>query len=287
MNFQNIPRDDKTVKKAILHKRGALSEFDFSQIEPRIFGYYCMKGLKDDTILKVYLEGRDIYKEVAARTYQIAYDDVDPVQRQQAGKIGFLATLYGAGPKALKDQIGIPLKDAKDLYHHLHEGMPQIRLLSNPPPRSGYHPDYSPGLIERIVAQRGYIKTPYGRHLHVEKYGAHKMLNKLIQGTAADLMKHALRKVDAAIGSEFRPTGGAIFGNTEGSIPLASRMVTSIHDSIGFDGPTSELQILHDTVPDLMRADWLTDVMPVEIDHEVSTTSWADMIDYDEWLEAA
>lgn len=271
MNFQNIPRDDKTVKKAILHKRGALSEFDFSQIEPRIFGYYCMKGLKDDTILRVYQEGRDIYREVAARTYRIPYDEITAEQRQRAGKIGFLATLYGAGPTALKEQIGIPLADAKELYNSLHEGMPQIRLLSNPPPRSGYHPDYSPGLIERIVRQRGYIKTPYGRHLHVEKFGAHKMLNKLIQGTAADLMKHSLRKVDAYI------------GNTENRVPLASRMVTSIHDSIGFDGPVSELPLLHDVIPPLMREAWLTDIIPVEIDHEVSTTSWADMIDYDDW----
>jgi len=275
MNFQNIPRDDKTVKRAILPKRGALSEFDFSQIEPRIFGYYCAVGLKDDTILQVYRDGRDVYREVAARTYKIGYDEVNAKQRQDAGKIGFLATLYGAGPKALKEQIRIPLKDAKELYYSIHEGMPQIRMLSNPPPRTGRHPDYTPGLIERIVQQRGYIKTPYGRHLHVEKFGAHKMLNKLIQGCAADLMKESLRKVDAYL------------GNTVDALPLQSRMVTSIHDSIGFDGPISELQHLHDTIPDLMRSKWLTDVIPVEIDHEVSTTSWADMISYDEWLEAA
>ncbi len=274
MNWQNIPRDDKTVKRAILHKRGALSEFDFSQIEPRIFGYYCAKGLKDDTVVQIYKDGRDIYKEIAARTYQVPYDTVTAKQRQDAGKIGFLATIYGAGPKALKDQIRITFAEAKELYAGIHEGWPQIRLLSNPPPRSGYHPDYSPGLIERIVEQRGFIKTPYGRHLHVEKYGGHKMLNKLIQGTAADLMKHALRKVDAYV------------DNTETSFPLESRMVTSIHDSIGFDGPTSELQRLHDEIPPLMRETWLTDVIPVEVDHEVSTTSWADMIDYDEWLEA-
>jgi DNA polymerase I-like protein with 3'-5' exonuclease and polymerase domains len=271
LNFQNIPRDDKTVKRAILPKRGALSEFDFSQIEPRIFGYYCMKGLGDDSIVRIYQEGRDVYREIAARTYSIPYDEITAQQRHRAGKIGFLATIYGAGPKALKEQIRISLAEAKDLYNSIHNGMPQIRLLSNPPPRSGYHPDYEPGMVERILKMRGYIKTPYGRHLHVEKYGGHKMLNKLIQGTAADLMKESLRKVDAYL------------DNTVVSLPLASRMVTSIHDSIGFDGPIEELQVLHDTIPDLMRSKWLTDVIPVEVDHEVSTTSWADMIDYEEW----
>ena len=229
-----------------------------------------MQGLKDDSIVRVYAEGRDVYREVTARALSKPYDDVTEEERQN-GKVWFLMTLYGAGPKKVSAELKIPLKEAKEFYTAFHEGMPQIRLLSNPPPRSGYHPDYSPGLIERIVQQRGFIKTPYGRHLHVEKYGAHKMLNKLIQGSVADLMKHALRKVDAHI------------GNTENPVPLASRMVTSIHDSIGFDGPTSELQLLHDTVPDLMRADWLTDVIPVEVDHEVSTSNWADMVPFLEW----
>lgn len=286
MNWQNIPRDDKTIKRAILPKRGALSEFDFSQIEPRIFGYFCMTGLKDDTIIQVYADGRDIYREIAARTYAVPYDTITAHQRQIAGKIGFLATLYGAGPKALHEQIGITLAEAKELYNAIHEGWPQLRLLSNPPPRS-FRADYQPGLVERILKQRGYIKTPYGRHLHVEKFGGHKMLNKLIQGTAADLMKEALRKVDRAIGIDATVIPGVFTDNTVGSLPLASRMVTSIHDSIGLDGPVEELATLHDLIPDLMRSKWLTDVIPVEVDHEVSTTSWADMVDYDEWLEAA
>jgi DNA polymerase-1 len=270
VNFQNIPRDDKTVKRAVLPKRGAFSWFDYSQIEPRIFGYYCQKGLGDDLIVKMYVEGRDVYKEIASLAYGISPENVSPQQRQY-GKIGFLAILYGAGPKAIAEQLKITKKEAKDLYDGFHEGLPQIRLLSNPPPRTGSYPDYSPGMIERIIRQRGYIKTPYGRHLHPEKYGAHKLLNKLIQGTAADLMKAALRRIDAYL------------DNTDDALPLASRMVTSIHDEVGFDGPIEEIHTLHGVVPDLMREAWLTDVIPVEVDHEISFESWADKIDYDEW----
>jgi len=267
MNWQNVPRDDKTVKRAVLPTRGAFSWFDYSQIEPRIFGYFCMTGLQDDIIVRWYREGRDVYKEIAALAFACTVAEVTPEQRHK-GKIGFLAILYGAGPTAISDQLKIPLKEAKTLYHGFHEGLPQIRMISNSPPRSGYHPNYVPGLIERTVAQRGYLKTHAGRHLHVEKFGAHKMLNKLIQGTAADMMKAALRRIDfwqTAWGGE-------------------SRMVTSIHDEVGIDGPVSELPRLHDMIPSLMMDEpWMTDVIPLAVDHEVSLVSWADKIDYDEW----
>lgn len=274
MNWQNIPRDDKTVKKAVLPKRGAFSWFDYSQIEPRIFGYYCMAGLGDDSIVQVYSEGRDVYREIAARAYGKPYDSITESERQN-GKVWFLMSLYGAGPKKVSEELKIPLAEARDFYTAFHEGWPQIRMLSNSPPKSGYHPNYVPGLIERTVKQRGYIKTPYGRHLHPEKFGAHKMLNKLIQGTAADLGKFALRQIDAYL------------GNTVGSLPLATRMVTYIHDEVGFDGPIEEIDTLHAVIPPLMKDTWLTDVIPVEVDHEISLESWADKIDYDDWRQAA
>jgi len=268
MNFQNLPRDLKLVKQAFIPKRGAFSEFDYSQIEPRYFGYFVARSLNDSTIANWYRDGRDVYIEIAARAHGKEPEEITPEERQ-LGKVYFLMSLYGAGPRKVSETVGMSYQDAKAFYLRFHEGLPQIKRLSNPKPQSERAMRFwEPGAIERVYQKRGYLKTPHGRHLHAEQYGEHKLLNKLIQGSAADLMKAALIRVDAWI----QESG------------VASRMVSTIHDSIVFDGPEHELPILHEHVPELMREDWLTEVIPIEVDHEVSLETWADKIPYDEWL---
>ena len=283
MNFQNIPRDLKLVKQAFLPKRGALSEFDYSQIEPRYFGYFTAKGLRDETVATWYREGRDVYREIASAVYGRPSAEITDEERQQ-GKVWFLMSLYGAGPKKVAETVGMSYSDAKAFYLQFHDGLPQIKRLSNPKPQSERAMRFwQPGLIEQTYQRRGFLKTPHGRHLHAEQWGEHKLLNKLIQGSAADLMKAALIRVDDWLreGHVAPVSPGNKFVSRK---YLESRMVSTIHDSILFDGPVHELPILHERVPELMREDFLTEVIPIEVDHEVSTTTWADKINYDEWL---
>lgn len=250
----------------MLPKRGAFSFFDYSQIEPRFFAYYAAKSLKDFTIAEWYREGRDVYRELAGQVYGRPGDTITEDERQLA-KVWFLMSLYGAGPKKLGEEIGMPLAEAKEFYKAFHAGLPQIKGLSNPPPKSPRIP-WEPGAIERIYRKRGYLRTPYGRHLHAEKYGEHKLLNKLIQGSAADLMKAALLRV-----------GRYLRANPE----IESRMVLTIHDEIGLDGPEHELPRLHVEIPPLMGEAWFEEVVPIKVEHEVATTNWAEKVGYDEW----
>ena len=243
---------------------GRSASFDYSQVEPRLFGFYAAK-LGDPTIADWYREGRDVYVEIAARATGKRPEDITPEDRQ-LGKVWFLMSLYGAGPRKMSQEIGMPEAEAKAFYKSFHAGLPQIKMLSNPPPR-GWRPDYEPGAIERQVARRGYITTLHGRHIHVPEYGEHKMLNRLIQGSAADLMKASLLRVH-----DWQRESG-----------VESRMVSVIHDEIIFDGPESEIDVLHEHVPPLMREDRITDVIPLDVDHEVSVASWADKTEYDEW----
>jgi DNA polymerase I len=245
-----------------------LSEFDYSQIEPRIFGYFTAKALKDDTVATWYREGRDVYREIAAAVYGKPAEEITDDERQN-GKIWFLMSLYGAGPKKVSEAVGMSYSEAKKFYLQFHEGLPQIKRLSNPKPKSERAmKHWTPGALERVYAKRGYLKTPLGMHLHAEQFGEFKLLNKLIQGTAAGVQKVAMIRVDDWIFSS----------------GIESRMVSQVHDSLIFDGPVHEVPLLHEHVPQLMREDWLTEVIPVEVDHEVSTTTWADKIPYDEWL---
>lgn len=269
MNFQNIPPD---VKPAFLSKRGTLSEFDYSQIEPRIFGYYVYRALGDDTIVTWYREGRDLYREIAASVFGKPSGEITDAKRQM-GKVWFLMSLYGAGPKKIALEVDMTYAEAKQFYLQFHAGLPQIKRLSNPKPKSERAmKHWKPGAIERAYARKGYLKTPHGMHLHAEQFGEFKLLNKLIQGTAAGVQKAALLRIDDWI---------------QAHPEVESRLVSQVHDSFMFDGPESEVTLLHEHVPALMREDWLTAVIPVEVDHEVSTTTWADKVPYDEWKEAS
>lgn len=208
--------------------------------------------------------------EIAARATGKIPTNITPEERQ-LGKVWFLMSLYGAGPRKVSVETGMPYAEALEFYKAFHAGLPQIRGLSNPPPRSsGGWRNYEPGLVERTIQRRGYLKTLWGRHLHVPEYGEHKMLNTLIQGSAADLMKASLLKVDRWI----QESG------------IETRMVSVVHDEIILDGPESEIDLLHESIPPLMRDERITEVIPLDIDHEVSLTNWAEKMSYEEWKES-
>jgi DNA polymerase-1 len=265
------------VKTAILPKRGALSEFDYSQIEPRLFAYLSAKVLKDDSIAEWYRQGRDYYDELAGIVHAKPVDEVTKAERQDA-KAWFLMSLYMAGPRKIAESVGISEKEAKAFYKSFHARLPQIKLISNPRPKSD-RVTWSPGAMEQMYMRRGYLTTPFGTHIHLPKFEEHTVLNRWIQGTAAYIMKAALINVDRWIRE---------------SIPaIESRMVGTIHDSIVMDGPVSELALLHEQVPRLMieaadtpAGDDINAWVPFAVDHDVTTTNWAAKIPYDEWVEA-
>jgi DNA polymerase-1 len=288
INFQNLPARDPeaaaVVRRAFIPKRGAFSSFDYEQIEPRLFAYYVSKGLGDPTIADWFREGRDFYREIASKVYGRPVDQITDEERQE-GKVWYLMILYSAGPKKIAAEIGMPYSEAKEFYLQFHEGLPQIKLLSNPEPSSarGWH-DYQPGLIERTLRNRKYLKTPWGRHLHPEQWGEFKMLNKLIQGSAADLMKLAIVKVaqHIRVSDEYGTMG--MLGD-ERNLPLESRLVLTVHDELVLDGPENEINALHELVPAQMIDDEINAVVPLGVDHEISTTNLAEKVSYDEWKE--
>jgi DNA polymerase-1 len=214
-----------------------------------------------------YLNKRDVYREIASKAYAKVAEEITDKERDN-GKLWFLMTLYSAGPKKIALEQGIPYKEALAFYKQFHANLPQIRALSNPRPKSdAAMRHWEPGLIERAVKNKGYIVTPWGRHLHPEKFGEHKMMNKLIQGSAADMMKAALLRVDRW--QRAQPD-------------MESRMICTIHDSIMFDGPEEELPLLHANVPALMSDEpWLTEIVPITVDHEIYRRNWADKEAYE------
>lgn len=252
MNFQNIPRDDKVVKAAFVPRDGCVfSFFDFQQIEPRILAFFAAK--KGDPALAQRI--RDGYDPYTAILISIYGEKITPEQRQE-GKILFLSLMYGGGVRTIQEQFNLSSADAKKLINKFHKGLPVVRRLQDG--------------VARTCDARGFIRTPWGRHLHMEEYGEHKLLNKLVQGSAAHLMKRALLGCE-----EWLIENGA-----------RSRMLSVIHDEIVFEGPPSELPILHNFIPQVMASagDPIGEIVPIGVDHEVGVLNMADKETYGEHI---
>ena len=255
MNFQNIPRDDKVVKRAIVPKLGALSYFDYSQIEPRLTAYFASK-IGHDEFAELIRGGVDSYTAVARLI--TGKDEVTPDERQQWKRV-YLSLLYGGGVNTIQEQRpDLSRAGARKIIDTFHDNWPAVRALQDD--------------VIRVAARRGYIKSLGGRRLHMEEFGEHKLLNKLIQGSAADVMKEALIRIH--------------FGLREAGVD--SHMVSVVHDEAQLDGPVREVPVLHELVPPLMQNVFpqVNEVVPILVEHEVTTTSWADKVDYEEWRKS-
>jgi len=238
-------------------KLGALSFFDYSAIEPRLFAYYAAKmGFPE--MAKMVNDGIDPYSAVARLIEQ--RDDITPEDRQH-WKVFFLSLMYGGGVKTIMEQFKCKRTKARLMIDQFHDNFPAVRSLQD--------------TVGRVSARRGHIVGIDGRHLHPEPFGEHKMLNKLIQGGAAGIMKQAIVRVHNWLQADLDGKGG----------PTQSHIISVVHDELQIDGPESELPMLNEWVPRLMRHEEVNSVVPIEVDHEVSTTSWADKVGYKEWKE--
>lgn len=258
MNWQNVPRDDKTVKRAVVPKRGAFIFADYKQIEPRLTAY-AAERIGFPEFADQIRAGVGPYEAVA----RLATGKTDLTETERdTWKRVFLGILYGAGAARVKDvwteETGeiISLADAKNIVRTFKKNWPAI-----------------PALQERVLAahqRRGYIIGLDGRHLHLEEYGEHKLLNKYIQGSAAGIMKRAIINVHRHLRA-----------NPE----FETRMVSVIHDELIGDGPESEVPYFAEQLPLLMRQGFehIHEAVPILVDIEVAVTSWAEKVPYEEW----
>lgn len=269
------------IKQAFHPKLDALLFFDYKQVEYRLLAYYLASNLGDTSMADVFKRGEDLHTTTAASVLGKSIGDVTEEERQ-IGKTWNFLTIYGGGPAKAASSLGISLKTAKEQQATFHKRWPSIKLLHNPPFRNGGYSDgEGPGLMQRVMAARrtpddpnGYLTTLWGRQLRpVDKAGnpaPHKTLNWVIQGCAGDLIRQALVKVHKEL--------------TTGS--LTSHLVSNVHDELFIDAIYDEIPFLEDRVPILMDHRPISEVVPIEVDMEWTTESWANKTTYKEDLIA-
>lgn len=249
MNFQNVPRSLKEVKAGFVPKQDAFMFFDYSNIELRILAYYLATTLDDWSMADEFIKGQDLHLNTAIGIFNVPYAQITEELRQKAKILNF-SVVYGGGvPTLIRQGIVSDYESGKKLLKNFHSTRPGIKILRE-------------RIIQRID-EVGYILTPWGSRLHPLE--DHKALNVLIQGCAADLMRHGIRSVCNHVRLN----------------SLASHIVNVVHDEIMMDCVRGEILRLHENVPKLMVYEQLNDIVPIKTSVEISHTNWADKFDYD------
>lgn len=253
-NFQNLPRQEKVVKGAFVPKLDALMFFDYKQIEPRLLAYY-LHELGFPRFAEFIRSGADPYTAIGMGYF--GKSELTDAERQLA-KQTLLSLMYGGGLPAIKRYFSdLDWAGAKKVVNQFYRAWPEVRVLAQK--------------IEQRVDERGYITTLFGRHLHPDpKLGRdnalRKMLNALIQGCAADLMRYSLVKTDEELER----------------MRAEAHLVCVIHDELVIDAPLDEVEELVHKVPTWMDYGPVSQVVPVLADVEWSTTTWAAKQPYEE-----
>ncbi len=197
-NLQNIPvRTDlgAEIRKMFIPKPGyVLVDADYSQIELRVLAH-----IADDQVMqKAFIDGLDIHTVTASQVFGVPVEEVSDLQRRHAKAVNF-GIVYGISEFSLADDIGVSRYEAKAYIDSYLSNYPGVRA-------------YMHRVVEDARAV-GYTKTMFGRKRYIPelkssnfniRQGAERIaLNTPIQGTAADLIKLAMIRVDSALSGEF------------------------------------------------------------------------------------
>jgi DNA polymerase-1 len=218
------------VREAFVAPAGSvIASADYSQIELRI-----MAHISDDpALLKAFHDGLDVHKATAAEVFGLTPDTVSSEQRRYAKVINF-GLIYGMSAFGLAKALGIDNTAAKNYIERYFQRFAGVKR-------------YMDDTRAQAKAQ-GYVETVFGRRLYLPEInspngprrgGAERAaINAPMQGTAADLIKLSMVKVQQVMDQERRGT----------------RMIMQVHDELVFEVPDSEVDWLKTEVPRIMAS---------------------------------
>ncbi|WP_409336074.1 DNA polymerase I [Eubacterium sp. F2] len=210
-NLQNIPvRTDigRQLRRAFTaEKGGLLVGADYSQIELRILAH--MSG--DENLIRAFNEGEDIHRTTAARVFNVDYEDVTPLQRSRAKAVNF-GVIYGMSSFGLSEEIHVSRKEAESYIQDYFAKHPKVKIFMDACIEQCREKGYS----ETLFGRRRYIREIKSKNYMSRQLGERLAMNSPIQGTAADIIKIAMIRVE----KELRER------------KMKSRLVLQIHDEL-------------------------------------------------------
>ena len=252
-NLQNIPiRTDQgmEIRSAFIPKDGwTLVAADYSQIELRILAHYA----DDEILIKAFKDDKDIHTRTAAEVFQVFPSFITPELRQQAKVINF-GIVYGMSPYGLSKELNISRKMAKTYIDNYFARYKGVKIFVDQTISSARDVRKTSTLLGRIR----HLPDINSTNKTVREFSERTAINTPIQGTAADLIKLAMIKVDAV----FRERN------------LKAAMLLSVHDEIVFEVPPEELETTKKLIKKIMEGIWDLKV-PLKV-NIASGLNWAE-----------
>jgi DNA polymerase I len=230
-NLQNIPiktEEGRKVRKAFIAKQDALIlSCDYSQIELRIMAHLS----QDAGLIESFQQNEDIHKATASKIFNMSPADISSEQRRFAKVINF-GLIYGMSAFGLAQTLNIDRNSSKNFIEQYFEKYPGVKNYMD---------------ISKIKAKdQGYVETIFGRKLWVPEINSSNgmrraaaeraSINAPMQGTAADLIKMAMNKVQNWLANK----------------KLKSMIIMQVHDELVLEVPKEELDIIKKEVPSIM-----------------------------------
>lgn len=230
-NLQNIPirtERGRQVRKAFVPRSEEylLLAADYSQIELRIIAALS----EEDTMINAFKNGEDIHASTAAKVFKVDLDKVTREQRSNAKTVNF-GIIYGVSAFGLSNQTNLNRSEAKELIDTYYETYPKLKAYMN----KQVHFAQDNGYVETILGRRRYLKDINSRNQVVRGAAERNAVNAPIQGSAADIIKIAMIRIQEKLKA----------GN------FKTKMLLQVHDELVFDAHKTEI----DTIKHLIKTE--------------------------------
>ncbi|MEO8313994.1 MAG: DNA polymerase I [Pseudomonadota bacterium] len=243
-NLQNIPirtQEGRRIRQAFIAPPGhVLMAADYSQIELRIMAHLSA----DPALLRAFAEDRDIHQATAAEVMGKSIDAVTSEERRSAKAVNF-GLIYGMSAFGLAKQLGIDRGSAQryvDLYFERYPGVKAFMDRTREQARQQ-------GYVETVRGRRLYLPDIRSRNRQLQQYAERSAINAPMQGTAADIIKLAMLKVEAQCTAR----------------KLPARLIMQVHDELVMEVATDAVS----DVTDMLRMEMAsaeTLAVPLKVD---------------------
>ncbi len=221
-NLQNIPIRDaqgKEIRKAFIPDDNfVFLSADYSQIELRIMAHLS----NDKNMLDAFIGGHDIHTATAAKIYNIPFSEVTSDLRRKAKTANF-GIIYGISAFGLADRLGISRTEAKTLIDDYFATYPDVKKYMDNAIASAREKGY----VETILGRKRFLADINSQNSVVRGYAERNAINAPIQGSAADIIKIAMVKIQQRLEKE----------------QLNAKMTMQVHDELNFIVPIHEVDI--------------------------------------------
>ncbi|MCR5413662.1 MAG: DNA polymerase I [Kiritimatiellae bacterium] len=233
-NLQNIPirtERGKLIRRAFVARdeNHVIVSADYSQIELRLMAAFS----GDEAMLEAFRRGEDIHRDTASRVYDVMPAFVTPEQRAKCKMVNF-GIIYGISPFGLSQRLKVSRKEASDLIDTYFRLYPKVKEYM----AKAIAEAHEKGYATTFLGRRRTLRDINSRNATARQAAERDAINTPIQGSAADLIKVAMVKVDRALKAA----------------NLRAKMVLQIHDELLFDTPADEAE----TVKEIVRREMST-----------------------------